>query len=57
MQHATQISVNNPVTDTSSNLHRNLMSTETLIRQPLPWGDTEDDPITRIRDAYPATYP
>jgi LmbE family N-acetylglucosaminyl deacetylase len=57
MQHATQISSNNPVTDTSSNLHRNLMSTETLIRQPLPWGDTEDDPITRIRDAYPATYP
>jgi hypothetical protein len=57
MQHATQISVNNPVTDTNSNLHRNLMSTETLIRQSLPWGDTEDDPITRIRDAYPATYP
>jgi hypothetical protein len=57
MQHATQISADNPIMDTGSGLHRNLMSKETLIRQSLPWDSAGDDPIARVRDAYPATYP
>ena len=57
MQHATQISVSNPIADRTSDMHKNFMRAETLIRQSLPWDENEDDPITRIRDAHPATYP
>lgn len=57
MQHATQISAMNPVADPTSVMHRNLISAETLIRQDLPWDENDNDPITRIRDAFPASRP
>lgn len=53
MQHATQISRDNPIADPESELHRAFLQTETLIRREVPWDDAEDDPITQIRDAYP----
>lgn len=57
MQHATQISADNPVADINSELHKAFMGMETLIRRELPWEDDGKDPITQIRDAHPATSP
>lgn len=53
MQHASQISMDNPIADPESELSRTFMQTETLIRRDLPWGGASDDPITQIRDAFP----
>jgi len=53
MQHATQISADNPITDPANELHRTFMQTETLIRREVPWDDSKDDPITQIRDKFP----
>lgn len=53
MQHATQISVDNPIADPESELYRAFMQAETLIRREVPWGGASDDPITQIRDAFP----
>ena len=53
MQHATQISRDNPIADPESELHRFFMESETLIRREVPWDDSVDDPITQIRDAFP----
>lgn len=54
MQHATQISRDNPIADRDNELSKAFMSVETLIRQDLPWDDEPNDAITRIRDAHPA---
>ncbi|MCA9834653.1 MAG: PIG-L family deacetylase [Thermomicrobiales bacterium] len=56
MQHATQITPDSPVAQPNHPLHQQFMSTETLIRRELPWTGDEQDPISRIRDAYPATH-
>lgn len=53
MQHATQISIDNPITDPDNEMHRMFMMSETLIRRDMPWGGSEDDPITQIRNAFP----
>lgn len=53
MQHATQISRDNPIANPENPLHTQFMSIETLIRQDLPWDSDENDPISRIRDAFP----
>lgn len=53
MQHATQISNDNPIADPESELHRAFMSVETLIRRDLPWDEADNDPITQIRDKFP----
>lgn len=53
MQHATQISMDNPIADPESELSRAFMQVETLIRRDVPWGGTSDDPITQIRDKFP----
>lgn len=53
MQHATQISMDNPIADPDSELSRAFMQVETLIRREVPWGGAENDPITQIRDAFP----
>lgn len=55
MQHATQISRDNPILDTQSEMHRNFMMAETLIRKDLPWDESDDDPITQVRNAFPHT--
>lgn len=55
MQHATQISIDNPIANPESELHRVFMQTETLIRRDVPWDDDENDPITQIRNAFPGT--
>lgn len=54
MQHATQIGPSNPIADQNSELHKAFMGTETLIRQELPWGESGEDAMTQIRNAYPA---
>ncbi len=53
MQHATQISMDNPIADPESEIYRTFMQAETLIRRDVPWGGSEDDPITQIRDKFP----
>lgn len=53
MQHATQISMDNPIANPESELSRSFMQAETLIRRDLPWGGASDDPITQIRDRFP----
>lgn len=53
MQHATQISRDNPVADPESELYKAFMNVETLIRRSLPWDDDAHDPITQMRDAFP----
>lgn len=53
MQHATQISMDNPIANPESEIYKSFMETETLIRQPLPWDDNEHDPISQIRNAFP----
>lgn len=53
MQHATQISRDNPIMDPNHELHRNFMQGETLIRRDVPWDENDDDPITQIRNAHP----
>lgn len=55
MQHATQISADNPIANPESELHRAFMQAETLLRCDLPWDTDENDPITQIRDAFPGT--
>lgn len=55
MQHATQISMDNPIADPESELSRAFMQTETLIRRSVPWDEDTNDPITQIRDAFPGT--
>ncbi len=55
MQHATQISKDNPIADPESELHRAFMQTETLIRRDLPWDTDANDPITQIRDTFPGS--
>lgn len=54
MEHATQISSDNPIADPNSELHKHFMGIETLIKRDLPWGSAADDPISRIRDTYPS---
>lgn len=53
MQHATQISAASPLLDKTNELHQSFMGVETLTRRSVPWDDSENDPITQIRDAYP----
>ena len=55
MQHATQISRDNPILNPQHEMHRNFMTAETLIRRDLPWDESDDDPITLIRNAHPHT--
>lgn len=54
MHHATQISKDNPIMNPDNELRKAFMQTETLIRIDLPWDEVEKDPITQIRDAFPA---
>lgn len=57
MQHRTQISRDNPLTDPESEAAKSLMATETYARRPLPWerdATHTPDPLTRLRDANPA---
>jgi N-acetyl-1-D-myo-inositol-2-amino-2-deoxy-alpha-D-glucopyranoside deacetylase len=53
MQHLTQISRDNPMTDAESQLAKAFLSLETYARQPLPWDDGSEDSLTWIRNAYP----
>lgn len=53
MQHATQISKDNPIANPENDLHKQFMSRETLIRKELPWDGNDQDPITVIRDVFP----
>lgn len=54
MQHLTQVSRESPVSRADSELARAMLSRETYARQELPWGGETDDPITALRDAFPA---
>ena len=54
MQHATQISANNPISDKASELGQMYLGTETLLRRDLPWDEDQNDPVTQVRDKYPA---
>ncbi|HWV22719.1 MAG TPA: PIG-L family deacetylase [Thermomicrobiales bacterium] len=58
MQHLTQISRDNPMVDPSSEVAKSMLSTEMYTRVPLPWDreakEQEPDPLTRLRDAFPA---
>lgn len=53
MQHLTQVSRENPMTQADSDLARTMLSRETYARQELPWASDLDDPLTRLRDAFP----
>lgn len=53
MQHATQVSADNPIADPEGELYKVFTQVETLIRRSVPWNDNDQDPITQIRDAYP----
>lgn len=53
MHHLTQISRESPITDVESEMTRAMLTRETYARQELPWDSTADDPLTRLRDAYP----
>lgn len=53
MEHATQISKDNPIADPTSELHKVFMGGETLIKMPLPWESDDSDPISTIRNAFP----
>ena len=54
MQHATQISAKNPISDKPSELGQMYLGTETLLRRDLPWDEDQNDPITQVRDKFPA---
>lgn len=57
MQHATQISKDNPIANPNSELHKAFLGMETVIRQTLPWDENENDPMSQIRDAFPGIPP
>lgn len=57
MQHATQISRDNPMSDINSPVAKSMLSVEPYKRVPLPWeqaGGKMDDPLTRIFQEFPA---
>ena len=55
-QHATQFTPANLAIQPDHPLFRQLMDTETLRQRPLPWPTADDEPISRINVAYPATH-
>lgn len=54
MEHLTQIARDNPMTDVESDLVLTRLTLETYARQELPWDGDPADPLTRLRDAFPA---
>lgn len=57
MQHRTQISRNNPLTDLNSDVIRTRFGRETYARVSLPWDatDASPDPLARLEATFPAT--
>ena len=54
MEHLTQIARDNPMTDLESDMAQTRLALESYARQDLPWESDSADPITRLRDAFPA---
>jgi N-acetyl-1-D-myo-inositol-2-amino-2-deoxy-alpha-D-glucopyranoside deacetylase len=55
LQHRTQISVNHPIMQEDLELARTMLGRETYALQDLPWNGNDADPLSRLRDAFPAT--
>jgi hypothetical protein len=56
MQHLTQISRDNPLTQGESEAVRGMLGRETYARVPLPWDAPAlaQDPLDALREAFPA---
>lgn len=60
MQHLTQISLDNPMTDPDNPVARSMLSRETYRRIPLPWdnetSEMVQDPLTLLYDEFPGSH-
>jgi LmbE family N-acetylglucosaminyl deacetylase len=54
LEHATQISAENPVSRDTDEFLVEWLGRETYARQDLPWTTDENDPITQLRDLFPS---
>lgn len=56
MQHLTQISRDNPMTDPDSIAARAFLGRETYARQPLPWNSSVKDPLSILHGKFPGSH-
>lgn len=56
MQHLTQISRDNPMTDPDNQAARAFLGRETYARQPLPWEVVEQDPLSVLNGEFPGFH-
>lgn len=55
MQHLTQISRDNPMTQIGNDIVQKMLTRETYARQQLPWEEDANDPLTQLRDQHAFT--